>query len=109
MASYLYLCEKCDKEHTIIKSMYDSARVEQCPDCQVQLLRVYTAPHIVGASVQEAEYNPGLGMVVKNKRHREEVARQRGLIEVGNETPKTLHRESVIKREQEREKEWDKI
>lgn len=109
MAIYPYLCEKCDVESDVIKSMHDSAREEQCKSCGNRLKRIYTPSQIIGASVQNAEFNLGLGCVTKNKRHREEIASRRGLVEVGNETPQTLHRESVVKRAKEREKEWDEL
>lgn len=109
MPNYAYFCEKCDVERTVYKSMHDSGRDEHCPECQMDLKRIFTPAQIIGASVQEAEYNLGLGMVVKNKQHRKEIADRRGLIEVGNETPKTLYRESVEKRQIEREKEWDNL
>lgn len=35
--------------------------------------------------VEHAEYNPGLGCITKNSKHRAEIAKRKGLVEVGNE------------------------
>lgn len=59
--------------------------------------------------MQSAEFNHGLGCVIHSKREREEIAKQKGLIEVGNESTDTLYRESVVKREIEKQKEWDNL
>lgn len=48
--------------------------------------------HIVGAKVTHAEYNPGLGCIVKNKRHKEELCRQMGVQEIGNEKTEKIHK-----------------
>lgn len=88
--------------------MAESNTDESCPACgHDKTDRIFSSNiHITGARVQHAEYNPGLGCVVKNKTHREELARRRGLIEVGNETPDTLYKETVEKKEKEREAAW---
>ncbi len=84
--TYEYLCEECGVLTDIIKSVSDLDRVETCAYCSKHLARQFS-PHVhfIGTSVQSAEYNYGLGFVVKNKRHREELAKQKGLIEVGSD------------------------
>jgi putative FmdB family regulatory protein len=109
MPTYPYKCARCGENHDIVKSIKLASQEEICPRCEITLDRVWVAPQIIGAKVENAEYNVGLGCVTKSKRHREEIAKSRGLIEVGNETPDTLHKESVVKRQVEREKEWDKL
>jgi putative FmdB family regulatory protein len=109
MATYIYFCEKCEKDYEIIKSMHDASRCELCEQCAEPLTRIYTSFQIMGAKVEDAEYNIGLGCVTKSKRHREEIAKQNGLIEVGNESKETLYKESVVKRAKEREREWDEL
>jgi putative FmdB family regulatory protein len=108
---YEYLCEKCSLGFDVSKTVKELERQEPCPACGDTNTKRLFSPRIYfnGASVQSAEYNPGLGCVVKSKQHRAELAKQKGLIEVGSETTKTLHRESVVRREQEREKEWEKL
>jgi hypothetical protein len=62
-----------------------------CPDCGEEAKRIYTPPHIYGTEVEDAEFNPGLGCIVKNKKHRAEIAKRKGLVEVGNECPKKIY------------------
>ena len=55
-------------------------------DCGGTAMLIIHAPvGFINAKVEHAEYNPGLGCVVKNRTHRAELARQRGLVEVGND------------------------
>jgi hypothetical protein len=81
---------------------------ESCPACGTDEAERLFRPriHIHGAKVESAEYNPGLGCVTKNKRHRAEICKRRDLVEVGNEKPDTLFKETVEKRKKEREREW---
>jgi hypothetical protein len=72
--------------------MKDSGRLENCPDCGNILTRVYSFTHFIGAKVENREYNPALGCVVNNSKHRAEIAKRRGLIEVGNEKPESLQK-----------------
>ncbi len=60
---------------------------EWCPTCDNPAIRQFVPKklHIKGASVEHAEYNPGLGAVVKNKKHREELCKRNGVVEVGND------------------------
>lgn len=106
---YPYHCGGCDKSTDIVKPASEATREEPCPSCGTVLTRIWTGFQIVGAKVEDREYNLGLGCVTKGKRHREEIAKQKGLIEIGSETPTTLHKESVVKRAKEREKEWDNL
>lgn len=53
---------------------------------------VPTRIHLSGTAVQHAEYNPGLGCVVKDKQHRRELCKARGLEEVGSEPVASLHK-----------------
>jgi len=61
----------------------------------------------VGAKVEHAEWNPGLGCITKSKRHREEIARQRGLIEVGSESPESIRQHYERERREKREASYD--
>jgi hypothetical protein len=50
--------------------------------------RVFSASvHFIGTKVQDAEYYPSLGRVVKNNYERSELMKKHNLIEVGNEKP----------------------
>jgi putative FmdB family regulatory protein len=108
---YEYQCQECLHNFEVVKPVRDMERVEHCPACGVhETVRLFRPRiHIHGAKVEDAEFNPGLGQVIKNKNHRAEVARQKGLVEVGSETADTLHRETVVKREKQREREWSEL
>jgi putative FmdB family regulatory protein len=85
--TYQYYCEKCDKKFDVIKSVREIDVNEFCPDCESPSERQFVPQHVYfsGTKVQHAEYNPGLGAVTKNKKHREELAKRKGLVEVGND------------------------
>ncbi len=105
---YEYVCRKCEHGFDVVKPVADLDRVEACPSCGVELTERIFSPRIYfnNAKVSNAEFNMGLGCVTTSKRHRDEIAKQQGLIELGNETNETLHRETVVKKEKERDKFW---
>lgn len=75
--------------------------------------RLYSANiHLMHTKVQDAEFNPGLGTVTKSRQHREEIAKERGLIEVGSESAESLAREEakqVQYREERVKREWERL
>ena len=85
--TYSYECEKCDVKFDISKSMSDSSRLENCPNCGIVANRIFSPPQFIGTSVYEANFNPGLGKVVKSQREVDEHCKRSGLVEVGNENP----------------------
>lgn len=109
MPTYVYQCTSCGARSEIVKSIRLASQEEICDKCQITLDRVYTTFQILGARVEHAEFNPGLGCVTRNSRERKEIAARKGLIEVGNETPDTLFKETVVKKEKQREKEWNDL
>jgi putative FmdB family regulatory protein len=104
---YPYLCPKCEHAFDVIKSVADMDREEPCLKCEAPAERQFTARvHFIGAKVTHAEYNPGLGCVVKNKSHKDDLLKAKGLVEVGNEKPETLHREAERTNSEIRESRW---
>lgn len=65
--------------------------------------------HFIGTKIENAEFNVGLGAITKSKRHREELAKRKGLIELGNEKPETVHKVFDTQREDKRKKSWEEI
>jgi len=108
---YEYKCDECGHRFDVVKPIKDFDLKHTCSecDCEDTSIVISSKIHHIGAKVQNAEFNPGLGCVTKSKQDRQEIAKQRGLIEVGNEKPDTLHQESVIKREIQKQKEWDAL
>jgi hypothetical protein len=63
----------------------------------------------IRTAVQHAEYNPAFGRVVRHRQHREELAKRHGMVEVGNETPETLHKVHDQAREEKARKAWENV
>lgn len=85
--TYQYNCPKCDNTFDVIKPARDIDVNEFCPSCESPAIRQFVPSKVYfsGTKVQNAEYNPGLGRVVKSKYHRTELAKRMGLVEVGND------------------------
>lgn len=105
---YPYFCDQCEIEFDVTKSMHDSARPENCLSCGKVARRIYTADVVFsGTSVESAEYNPAFGKVIKNKYHRAEEAKKRGMIEIGNEKVESVHKHFDEVRKDKRKKVWE--
>lgn len=108
---YAYRCAKCDHEFDVIKSHKDMERNENCTKCGEFATREFVPRKVgfIGASVTNAEYNPGLGCVVRDKRHKEELCRQKGLVEVGNDfkAPSKMVDHYDKAREEKMAKRWE--
>lgn len=111
MPTYKMHCQKCDDNFEHVESIKTFEGQAQCPACKtISNEQVYTgAVHFLGASVESAEYNPALGQIVKNSKHRKELAKQKGLIEIGTEKPETIHKHFDKARADKLKKSWDDI
>ena len=84
--------------------------MEPCPECGSNGIRVITAHQVHGsARVEDAEFNPGLGCIIKNRKHRAEVAKQKGAIEVGNEPVESLHKDAEATLQRNLDKPWESV
>lgn len=109
MPTYPYCCDTCDTHFEVVKPVAELERQEVCSACGGIGKRYISRTHFYGASDwDKAEYNPGLGCVTRNAKHRERIAKERGVIEVGNDYREidTMHRENEKKREEQRERRW---
>jgi len=88
---YPYECNNCSStvEHIRPSSMHTHCETCQCGGVMRQVFSIQKP--IVDD--MEATYYTALGTVVKSKRHRSELMKRHGLIEVGNERPATIHKE----------------
>jgi putative FmdB family regulatory protein len=110
MPIYDYHCEKCDEDYEIVKSIKEYDGKDQCPQCGNIGKRILSCQiQFMGTKIENAEYNPGLGCITKGKRHRDEIAKSRGLIEIGNECPEKIEKSYKAKREEKRKKAWDEV
>lgn len=109
--TYGYDCTKCHHEFDVIKSHRDMERNENCPKCGEFALRQFIPQRVFfsGAKVEHAEFNPGLGCVVRNKHHKQELMKQKGLVEVGNDfgSPDRMVDHFDKERADKRQKRWE--
>jgi hypothetical protein len=81
---------------------------ENCSKCNQEAIRQFSPNRLYlnGTKVEHAEYNPGLGCIVRNKSHRAELCKIKGVEEIGNEKPDFLHNYYEKQREEKFEKSW---
>lgn len=85
--TYVYKCLSCGHRFDVIKSVKDINVAETCPVCGEFAERKFFPDriHLSKTAVTHAEYNPGLGTVVKNARHKSDLLKEKGMVEVGND------------------------
>ena len=111
MPIYDWICDKCDLEFETVQSIKEYDGNEKCVKCGKLARRIYTHCnfHFTGTKIEDAEFNPGLGKITKSKRHREEIAKQLGAIEVGTEKPDTIHKHFDSSRQEKLKKSWETV
>ena len=110
MPTYDYFCDKCDKDYEVIKSIKEYDGKDQCPACENIGTRIFSCNiQFIGTKVEDAEYNPAFGKVVKNKYERNELAKKFNVIEIGNENPNKIHANFDKQREEKRKKAYEDI
>jgi len=87
---YPYACPNCDRRFDVVKHHSFHKEAEQCPNCETIADRVYGGHAI--KTMFRSEYNPGLGCVVKNDKHKRDLCKEKGLVEVGNESKDSMHK-----------------
>lgn len=106
---YPYRCANCAREWDVVKAVADIDRDEPC-DCGELGTRYIARTHFYGASDWDsAEFNHGLGCVVRNGRHRRELAKSMGLEEIGNERVEKIHDHYDSLRADKRKKRWESV
>lgn len=113
MPTYPYKCSNndCGVEFDVVKSVAEIDQIEHCDKCGATGNRFIGRTHFYGASDwDKAEYNPGLGCVVRNASHRREVAKRLGVEEVGNDysASERMISESDASRARKIENRWAK-
>lgn len=110
MPTYDYFCETCSLEFDVIKSIkeHKTPDFEKCTACGKSCPQVFSCNiHFVGEKIKDAYKCPALGEVIKSDKHRNEVAKRRGVIEIGNEKPDKIHKYFDNQREDKRKKAYD--
>ncbi len=107
---YAYHCDACGHAFDVVKpvSEYNAPELCERKACGAPARRepFPRRTFLHGTSVLDAEYNPGLGCIVKSAEHRREIAKQKGLEEIGNEPPEAIHKHFDTRREEQRERQW---
>lgn len=84
--TYEYKCNSCEHSFDVTKNVKYMDIDEPCPKCGTICERIFRPKiHLSNTKVQDSYYNHGLGQVVKNDQHARQIAKEKGLIEVGNE------------------------
>jgi putative FmdB family regulatory protein len=111
--TYEYECAECGRRFDVIKSVKDMERNENCPKCGEFGIRkcIPSKVYFNQTEVTHAEYNPGLGAVVKNKRHKDYLMKSKGIVEVGNDfgNGEKMQKEFDTAREEKLKKSWDDV
>lgn len=109
---YPYLCIHCGHKFDVTKLVKNMDEPEKCPHCETLAERQFTTRvHLIGTKIIEAEYNPGLGMVIKNKRQKQYELAKRNLVEIGNDFGSSEKMQSSFEtdRERQHEKSWEEV
>ena len=66
--------------------------------------------HLTGTKVTSAEFNPGLGKVVKNQHHKKDLMKRMGVQEVGNDfgSSEKMQKHYEKRKKEERIANWKK-
>lgn len=110
MAFYDFHCDQCDKDFEVVKSIKEYTGKENCPTCGRAGQRIFSCKiEFLGTKIEDAEFNPGLGQITKSKKHRDEIAKRLGAIEIGNENPEKIHNHFDKQREEKRIRSWEDV
>ncbi len=91
---YPYLCDNCANKFEVIKSVKAIDDHETCPTCKCSATRTIAVNQMFhGANDwNTAHYNHALGMHVRSNKEAQRIARERGMIEIGNESVEKIHK-----------------
>lgn len=105
---YEYECRHCSFTTDVIKSVQFYNSEERCPSCQEVMFKVIHSP-IFSCDKSWPEFNPAFGKVIKNRYHRDQEAKKRNWIEVGDENPNKMSKTFEDQREQKRINNWNSV
>lgn len=84
---YEFTCTPCTKRFDVARRVSEYDLPASCPVCGIEAQRTPFPRkiHLYGTAVQNAYFHNGLGTVVRGETDAKAIAKERGLIEVGNE------------------------
>lgn len=109
MPNYPYQCEQGHRWE-VVKSIADIDAPEACPECSSVGSRYIGRTWFYGASDwDKAHFNVGLGCECRSHKHALQIAKSRGLEEVGNTKPDTIHEHGERTRKDKWERSWAEV
>jgi putative FmdB family regulatory protein len=107
---YPYECRRCGETFEVIKSVRHIDDPEFC-ECGPQAYRTIAQRQSFSGEKDwdSAHYNHGLGQAVKSNAHASKLAKERGMIEIGDEPLDKIHKKFDTEREQKIESRYDEI
>lgn len=112
MPAYPYRCSDpaCGHTFEVCKPLAQINDTERCEKCKAPAERYISRTHFYGASDwDKAEFNPGLGCVTKNAKHRREIAKRMGLEEAGNTPASDIIKHADQSRNRRIEEGWQRV
>jgi putative FmdB family regulatory protein len=108
---YVYHCNNCSHEFDVVKSVKEIDNQENCEKCGSVCERIirFRGYFLGEKDWDKAEYNPGLGCVTKNAKHRKQIAKERGLEEIGTTKIDDFKEQSDKRLEENRQRVYDSI
>lgn len=107
---YVYKCPSCSNQFEIVKSYKEIDKEETCPKCSSVSNRII----VPGVSFygekdwDNQQWCSALGCYVKSNKHRRQIAKERGLVEVGNESLEKVEKAYAKEREEKAEANYQK-
>jgi len=113
MPIYDYKCQHCEDTFEVEKRIAFADEIESCPHCSAacdKKCRLITnGKEFYGEKVEEPFYSVALGKWVKGNRDNRQQAKERGMIEVGNEDFNKIYETTERDRNKMLNGRWDKI
>lgn len=107
MPSYDWACDQ--HRWVVVSTIADRDEPSSCPKCQAPGTRMMSLPAPVSVTAGDwnrGSWNPGLGCYTKSWKHGRQIAKERGLEEVGDSDPDALYKENEKAREDKRAGRW---
>ena len=93
----------------VVSTIADRDEPSNCPKCQAPGTRMISLPAPVSVTAGDwnrGSYNPGLGCYTRSWKHGRQIAKERGLEEVGDTDPNALYKADEKSREDKRAARW---
>ncbi len=102
---YQYRCDECKIDFDVIKGAVDYNKDEFCKSGHLSRKVFSIMRPVIDHS--RRQYCPIVKAVVKNNTHRRQIAKEKGMIEMGNECPNKTYERMEKEREKTLSKRYD--